>query len=122
MQMEQALDFDEQSSVLFRSRAHAAPPPRVEARRRDAVPPTERADAERDVLARDEGEDVAFRAEQNRMAFFKRSCSSLSSAYSRSSRCSCAISRAGGALAGFAGAPRKRPSRASFRHFDSMKG
>ena len=30
------------------------------------------------LVVRDEGEDVAFRAEVNAMAFFKRSCSSFS--------------------------------------------
>ena len=66
--------------VLFRMSTRATPARAVEAGARHAVAPTQRAHASprvrRDDKAREEGEDVALRAEQNRMAFFKRSCSS----------------------------------------------
>ena len=39
-------------------------------------------------IARDEGEDVRLSTEQNRMAFFRRSCSSWSKACARSNSCS----------------------------------
>jgi len=84
-------DFRRQCPVLERVRAVVAVPPRVEPRARDLVAAAERCDVEPFVLGDevvDEGEDLGFRALQNRMAFFKRSCSSLSSAYFRSSRCS----------------------------------
>jgi hypothetical protein len=44
-------------------------------------------------LRRDEREDGALRAEQNRMAFFRSSCSSLSNAYRAFSSASCCTSR-----------------------------
>jgi hypothetical protein len=117
--------FCGQGPVLVRVRALAPPPPRVEAAGRDVVAAAERRDLEafvvRDEVV-DEGEAVARRALQNRMAFFRRSCSSLSSAYFRSSACSCAISRAGPDGGAFGARPRKRPSFTSFRHLESMKG
>lgn len=118
-------DLRGQRPVLARVRTERAPAPRVESGARDVVAAAEWSDAEAFVLrdeVRDEGEAVAFRALQNRMAFFKRSCSSFSSAYCRSRRCSCAISRAGPAGGAFRGWPRSRPSFTSFRHFESMKG
>lgn len=120
-----ANDFGGQRPVLDRVCAFAALPPRVEAARRDVVAAAERSDFEAFVLRDemlDEGEDIALRALQNRMAFFRRSCSSLSSAYFRSRVCNCAISRAGPAGGAFRGWPRSRPSVTSFRHFESMKG
>jgi hypothetical protein len=95
VQVKEARDFRRQLPVLERVRAGAALAPRVEPRPRDAVAPTEGRHFEgfEAVVLRDgvldEGEAVAFRsalrALQNRMAFFKRSCSSLSSVYLRSS-------------------------------------
>jgi len=115
-----------QFAVLERVRTGGAVAPRVEPRPRDAVASTEGRDFEAVVLRdemRDEGEAVAFRALQNRMAFFLRGHgSSLSSAYWRSSAWSCAISRAGPAGGAFGGRPRSRPSFTSFRHFERMKG
>jgi hypothetical protein len=88
---EESTNLRGQRPILERVRTDLAVSPRVEARARDPVAATERRDAEAFVLGDevlDEGEAVAFRALQNRMAFFKRSCSSFSSAYWRSSRCS----------------------------------
>ena len=118
----------DQLPVLVRVRALAAAAPRVEPAPGDAVATTERRDLEGDAAVAlrdevvDEGEPLAFRALQNRMAFFKRSCSSFNSAYFRSSACSCGISRAGPTGGAFGGRPRSRPSFTSFRHFESMTG
>lgn len=118
-------NLDGQSPVLARVRTLAAAAPRVEPRARDVVAAAEWGDFEAFVLRDevvDEGEDLAFRALQNRMAFFKRSCSALSSAYCRSSACSCAISRVGPGGGAFGERSRSRPALASFRHLDNMKG
>lgn len=118
-------DLRGQGSVLGRVRAVLPTPPRVEPAGRDVIAATERSDFVAFVLRDegvDEGEPVTLRAAQNRMAFFRRSCSSLSSAYFRSSAWSCAISRAGPGGAAFGSRPRRHPSFTSFRHFDSMKG
>ncbi len=109
MDAKQTLDLRREHPVLLRSRAHAAPVPGVEPGGRDGIAPAEGSHAERAPLALDERERVPFRAEQNRMAFFKRACSSLSSAYSRSSCCSFASSRAGPADGAFGARPRSRP-------------
>ena len=64
-----------------------------------------------------------FRAAQNRMAFFRRSCSSCSSAYFRSRRLELRdLARRALPAGAFGARPRSRPSFTSFRHFDSMKG
>ena len=118
-------DLGGQRPVLKRVCTRFASAPRVEPRARDVIPAAERSDLEAFVLGNemvDEREDFACCGLQNRMAFFKRSCSSFSSAYRRSSRWNCAISRAGPAGGAFGGRPRKRPSFASLRHFESMKG
>src|SRR5215510_2816072 len=125
MERKEPMNLGAQAPVLERVRAVVAVSPRVEPRARDAIAATERRDVKAFVLGDevvDEGEDLGFRALQNRMAFFKRSCSSLSSAYLRSSVCSRAISRAGPGGRAFRGWPRSRPSFTSFRHFESMKG
>src|SRR5690242_6078883 len=125
MHREESNDLRGQFSILVRVRTVLAVPPRVEPTGRDAVAATERSDLVAFVLGDevvDEGEAVAFRAFQNRMAFFRRSCSSWSCAYLRSSACSCAISRVGPGGGVFCGRPRNRPSFTSFRHFESMKG
>ena len=92
---EEPRDLGGQSPVLLRMRAHAAAPPGVEAGGRHRVAPAERRDAVVRALGLDEGEEVALRAEQNRMAFLRSSCSSCSAAYFAPSACSWAISRAG---------------------------
>src|SRR5215204_3987075 len=88
---EESRDLAEELPVLFRMGTRATPMRAVEAGARHPVAPTQGAHASprvlRDDEARDEGDDVAFRAEQNRMAFFKRACSSWRRAYSRSSCC-----------------------------------
>lgn len=122
MPREASHNLRSQVTVLFRVRAFVPPLPGVEPAARDAVAAAERGERAPVAEGRDEGEALGFRAEQNRMAFFKRSCSSCSSAYFRSSACSWAISRAGPAGGAFGARPRNRPSFASFRHFESMKG
>jgi hypothetical protein len=90
MSREATQNLDGQAPVLARARTLAAAAPRVEPRARDVVAAAERGDAEAGVLRDevvDEGEDLGFRALQNRMAFFKRACSSCNSAYFRSSCC-----------------------------------
>ncbi|KOP26851.1 hypothetical protein AMR41_08170 [Hapalosiphon sp. MRB220] len=71
------------------------------------------------LVVLDEGEDLAFRSEVNAIAFFKRSCSSLSCSYCRLILRS-AFSSA--AVDGSTGAPLVTitPSRASLRQRDSM--
>jgi hypothetical protein len=129
MHVKEACDVRCQLPVLERARTGRTVAPRIEARPRDAVAPTQGRDLDTVVLRstrrdemRDEREPVALRALQNRMAVSKRSCSSLSSAYCRSRRCSCAISRAGPTGGALGGRPRSRPSFTSFRHLESMKG
>ena len=73
-------DLAREDPVLLRVGALTAPAPGVEPGRTHAVAAAERTHADVRALRRDEREGVALRAEQNRMAFFKRSCSSLSRA------------------------------------------
>src|SRR6478735_7074152 len=125
MVREESNDLRGHFAIPGRVRADCPVSPRVVPAGRDVVAATERSDLVAFVLGDervDEGEPVALRAAQNRMAFFKRSCSSWSSAYFRSRAWSAAISRAGPAGAAFGGRPRSRPSFTSFRHLDSMKG
>lgn len=77
---EEHRDLRGEAPVLFRMRARAATPPGIEPRRAHAVALAQRRHADVRALRRDEREGLAFRAEQNRMAFFRRSCSSLRSA------------------------------------------
>jgi hypothetical protein len=86
MCIKETFDLRREESVLFRMGTLTTPTPGIEAGRRHGVAPAQRRDAEVRALRVDEGERVAFRAEQNRMAFFKSSCSSSNSA--------CAFSRA----------------------------
>ena len=88
-------------------------PPRVVAGPGDAVHCTEPRHRVGAPLRVDEREDVSFRVAQNRMAFFKRACSSCRSACARSSAWSRRISRGGGsftATASRAGPRRALPS------------
>ena len=84
MLREQATAFRAQRPVLFRVGALAASAPGIEAGGRHVKVPAQRAHARLGVVRLDEGEDVACRAEQNRMAFFRRSCSCCNAAYFRS--------------------------------------
>jgi hypothetical protein len=122
---EDARNLREQAPVLFRVHTSWAMTPSVQPTARHPIVSTELRHGERRVgreLRVDEGELVCLRAEQNRMAFFKRACSCCRSACAFSSAWSCLISRTGpGGGAGCA-RPRRIPSRASFRHLDSMKG
>src|SRR5205809_102518 len=99
-----------------------ARPPRVVARAGDPVERAEPRHGVRPPLRVDERERVSFRVAQNRMAFFKRACSSCSSAWARSSAWRRRISRAGGIFTAGARPPRSTPSRTAFRHRDSMNG
>ena len=122
VQPEEASDLDREDAVLLRMRTLGTPAPGIKAPRRDEIAPTQRRYAETRALRVDEGERVGLRAEQNRMAFFRSSCSSSRRACAFSSACSLAISRAGPGGGAFGARPRNRPSRASFRHFESMNG
>ena len=87
----------------------------------NSVERTETRHRVRPPLRVDERKDVFLSTEQNRMAFFRRSCSSCSSACARSSACSRRISRRGGTVRSRP-LPRSTPSRTCLRHFDSMNG
>src|SRR5215470_19425848 len=78
--LEDCLDLVEEYAVLLAPGTLAAAAPSVVARPRDAVQRAHSRQAEPCALAVDELEDLRLRAEENRMAFFKSSCSSLSSA------------------------------------------
>jgi len=112
----------QEHAVLRRIGIRIAPTPGVIPAAGHAIPPAKGRDAEPRPRRIDDGERVAFRAEQNRMAFFRSSCSSCRSACAFSSACRAAISRAGPGGGAFVARPRIRPSRTSFRHLDSMKG
>jgi hypothetical protein len=122
MQGEPPHDLLGEEPVLYRMAALRATTLGIESARGHPVAPTQRRHAASRPRRVDEGERVALRAEQNRMAFFRRSCSSCSSAWAFSSACSWAISRAGPGGSVLRARPRMRPSRTSFRHLDSMKG
>jgi hypothetical protein len=125
MPREEPNDLRGQVAILVRVRAGFPSAPRVEPTRRDSIAAAERGDVVAFVLRDemvDEGEPLALRAAQNRMAFFKRSCSSSSAAYLRSRACNCAISRAGLGGSAVLARPFNRPSFTSFRHFDNMNG
>src|SRR5437773_1246918 len=119
--LEEPLNPPLELPVLRRVVTHWAPPPGVVTGARNAV---QRAQARHGVLAPlrvDERERVSFRVAQNRMAFFRRACSSCKSACARSSAWSRRISRGGGPFTATR-FPRSIPSRTAFRHRDSMKG
>src|SRR5688572_2843292 len=121
--LEQSTNLFQPDPVLCPACTLAALLPRVIPSSRNVIERTQPFHWERSSLALDEGEDVRFRAEQNRMAFFRSSCSCCNNACARSSACRRLSSRTFG---GFTGAtppgPRRWPSRISFRHRDSMKG
>src|SRR5262245_38484073 len=120
---EDGLHLLEHHRVLASSRARAAAAPRVVARPGDVVERTEALHGELLALGVDEREDLRLCAEENRMAFFKSSCSSCSSACSRFTAWSCLSSRADRAGRSTRRArPRSTPSRTSLRQRDSMKG
>ena len=120
---EDGLDLLEEGAVLALARAGPAASPRVVAGPGDSVEGAEPSHGEPLTLRLDEREDLRFRAEENRMAFFKSSCSSFSSACSRFSVCSCLISRADReGISTRRGRPLSAPSRTSLRQRDSMKG
>src|SRR5262249_26700383 len=87
------LDLLEQGSILALARARAPLAPRVVARAGHGVERAQALHGEPLALRVEEREDLRLRAEENRMAFFKSSCSSCSSACSRFSAWSCWSSR-----------------------------
>ena len=122
MLLEQSVNVLLQLPVLSGAGTGRARPPRVVARAGDPVERAEPRHSVRPPLRVDERERVSFRVAQNRMAFFKRACSSCSSAWARSSAWRRRISRAGGTFTAGARPPRSTPSRTAFRHRDSMNG
>src|SRR5437762_3595024 len=86
----------EEIPVLPPTRTHRPTPPRVEPRSRNGKQSAQARHAEPLPLFFDEGEDVGFRAEVNRMSFFSNACSSWSSAWARCSDCNRLMSRTGG--------------------------
>ena len=82
--IEEGLDADAQALVSFTTGARAAPLPGVVAGPSHAVERAHAADRELIALGFDELEDLRFRSEENRMDFFKSSCSAFSIACSRS--------------------------------------
>jgi hypothetical protein len=81
--LEDDTDLFEDDPVLPVSQTHQSLAPRVVAAARHAEQPTEPRHTEPLALVVDEREDVGFRAEVNRMTFFKRACSSASRACAR---------------------------------------
>src|SRR5262245_5761389 len=121
--LEDRLDLVEQHQVLLAPGTLAAAAPRVVARPRDAVQHAQSLQTEPCALAVEEFEDFRLRAEENRMAFFKRSCSALSIACSRLRVCralSSRVDRNGMSPRGIR--PLTTPSRTSFRQRESMNG
>src|SRR5206468_2233672 len=121
MRLAGAVNALPQLPVLSGAGTGRACPPRIVARAGDAVEGAEPGHGVRPLLGVDERERVSFRVAQNRMAFFRRACSSCSSAWARSSACSRRISRGGGTFTATR-FPRSIPSRTAFRHRDSMNG
>src|SRR4030095_11208425 len=121
--VEERRHLDEQPLILSAPRTLAATPPCVVARARHAVERAHSRDGERVSLGVDELEDLRLRAEENRMAFFKSSCSAFKMACARLSACSRLISRVRWGLTSTCLAfPLSRPSRASVRQRDNMMG
>ena len=81
--LEDCTHLSEYDPVLPLVCTHRPLAPRVVPRPRDPEEPTEPHHAERLPFLVDEREDVAFRAEVNRMSFFSKACSSWSSAWAR---------------------------------------
>ena len=73
-----AANLVEQMHVRFGSPAERPLPPRIKATRTDAEESTQAPYRVRALLVLDEGESFARRSEVNAIAFFKRSCSTLS--------------------------------------------
>src|SRR6266498_3323332 len=117
------LDRTQQRLVLPAARAGASAPPGVVASPRDTVESAHPVHAKAGALGIDKREDLRLRSEQNRMAFFKSSCSVLSMACSRSRAWSRRISRrARDATSTRLALPLRTPSRTSFLQRDSMNG
>jgi len=120
--LEESLNAPLQLPVLRRAGTLGALSPGVVAGPRDAVYRTEPRHRVIAPVRVDEREDVSFRVAQNRMAFFRRACSSCRSACARSSYCSRRISRGGATWTAAPRFPRSCPSRIAFRHREGMNG
>jgi len=72
---EHRADLSEYPPVLSSTPALSSSSPRVESSTRDPVKSAQALHLERSPLVFDEREDVGLRAEENRMAFFRSSCS-----------------------------------------------
>ncbi len=81
--LEDRTHLSEEHPVLSRVRARRSDPPGVIPRPRDAEQPTEPRHAEPLPFLVDERERVGFRAEVNRMSFFRSACSSCRSVCAR---------------------------------------
>src|SRR5216117_206334 len=120
--LEESLNPPLQLPVLRRAGTLGALSPSVVAGPRDAVYRTEPRHRVIAPVRVDEREDVSFRVAQNRMAFFRRACSSCRNACARSSSCNRRISRGGATWTAAPRFPRSCPSRTAFRHRESMNG
>src|SRR5262245_38077481 len=113
--LEDALDRLEQLTVLLPVLAFPSRAPSIVPGARHSQEPAQTLHRKRLPLPVDECEDLSLRSEQNRMAFFRSSCSSKSRACSCSSACRRLTSRGGATfpLRGGSDTPRSRPSLAS---------
>ncbi len=80
MRVKELRDLLEQPPVLFRVGTHGAGSPGIVAGAADAVATAEIRHPMGPALRVDEREAIGFRAEQNRIAFFRSACSSWSCA------------------------------------------
>src|SRR5699024_4019129 len=110
-----------QASILLCPFARRAVAPRVVTAGTDTEQAAQAPHRVVSFLLLDEGEAFTFRAEVNAIAFFNRSCSTLSCSYCYLIRRSCLSSAftAGSTVTFFA---MTLPSRASLRQRDNMKG
>src|SRR5690606_13665031 len=116
-----AADLLQQWLILQCALAGQSTNPRVITRSADTIKAAHHLHRAGFLVVLDEGEDLALRPEVNAMAFFKRSCSSLSCSYFRCISRSC-LSSAAIALSTSTPLVTICPSRASFRQRGSRKG
>src|SRR5687768_6292492 len=114
-------DLRGQGLVLALTLATLARPPGVVTRSGHPVEPAHHRDVVLSPVYFDELEDFRFRPEANRMAFFRSSCSSLSTLYRRSRSLSLRSS-AVVCTSSFDARATITLSLTCFRHSDSMKG
>src|SRR5207247_4645469 len=107
--------------ILALTLAPLARAPSVVARSGNPVDPAHQREIVLHPVYFDEGEDFRFRSEANRMAFFRSSCSSLSTLCCRSSTRR-RFNSAAVCISSFALLATITPSRTCLRHSDSMNG